>query len=73
MQASNWFAYMTKYQLLYKLVSLLQSFWRLNPKTESNIMQDFKENLFDFLTAIGIGLLLAIGALAYFDVLVKWG
>lgn len=73
MQASNWFAYMTKYQLLYKLVSLLQSFWKLNPKTESNIMQDFKENLLDFLTAIGIGLVLAIGALAYFDVLVKWG
>ena len=36
-------------------------------------MQDFKENLLDFLTAIGIGLVLAIGALAYFDVLVKWG
>lgn len=36
-------------------------------------MSDFKENLIDLLTAIGIGLVLAIGALAYFDVLVKWG
>jgi len=34
-------------------------------------MSEFKQNLLDLLTAIGIGLLLAIGALAYFDVLVK--
>jgi hypothetical protein len=34
-------------------------------------MLEFKENLIDLLTAIGIGLLLAIGALAYFDVLTK--
>ena len=30
-----------------------------------------KETLYDVLTAVSIGLLLAIGALAYFDVLVK--
>jgi type II secretory pathway component PulJ len=30
-----------------------------------------KQTLLDVLTAIAIGLLLAIGALAYFDVLVK--
>jgi hypothetical protein len=34
-------------------------------------MSDFKENLIDLLTAIAIGLVLAIGALAYFDVLTK--
>jgi len=34
-------------------------------------MQDFKENLLDLLTAIGLGLALCIGLLAYFDVLVK--
>jgi hypothetical protein len=34
-------------------------------------MQDFKENLFDLLTAIGVGLALCVGLLAYFDVLVK--
>ena len=32
---------------------------------------DFKENLADLLTAIGIGLALCIGLLSYFDVLVK--
>lgn len=30
-----------------------------------------KETLYDVLTAVSIGLLLAIGALAYFDVLTK--
>ena len=30
-----------------------------------------KETLYDVLTAVTIGLLLAVGALAYFDVLVK--
>lgn len=30
-----------------------------------------KETLYDVLTAVAIGLLLAVGALAYFDVLVK--
>jgi hypothetical protein len=34
-------------------------------------MQDFKENLFDLLTAVGLGLALCVGLLAYFDVLVK--
>ena len=34
-------------------------------------MQDFKENLFDLLTAIGLGLVLCWGLLAYFDILVK--
>lgn len=34
-------------------------------------MSDFKENLIDLLTAIGLGLVLCIGLLAYFDVLVK--
>jgi len=34
-------------------------------------MQDFKNNLFDLLTAIGVGLVLCVGLLAYFDVLVK--
>jgi hypothetical protein len=34
-------------------------------------MQDFKENLFDLLTAIGLGLALCVGLLAYFDILVK--
>ena len=33
--------------------------------------QDFRENLADLLTAIGLGLALCIGLLAYFDVLVK--
>ena len=32
-----------------------------------------KDLLLDILSAIAIGLLLAIGALAYFDVLTKWG
>ena len=32
---------------------------------------DFKENLFDLLTAIGLGLALCVGLLAYFDILVK--
>ena len=32
-------------------------------------MQDFKENLFDLLTAIGVGLVLCCGLLAYFDIL----
>jgi hypothetical protein len=32
-------------------------------------MQDFKENLFDLLTAIGVGLALCLGLLAYFDIL----
>ena len=30
-----------------------------------------KETLYDVLCAVGVGLLLAIGALAYFDVLTK--
>ena len=30
-----------------------------------------KETLYDVLTAISIGLLLAVGALAYFDVLIQ--
>ena len=30
-----------------------------------------KETLYDVLTAVSIGLLLAVGALAYFDVLTK--
>lgn len=34
-------------------------------------MREFKENLLDLLTAIGLGLVLCIGLLAYFDVLVK--
>jgi hypothetical protein len=34
-------------------------------------MQDFKNNLLDLLTAIGVGLALCVGLLAYFDVLVK--
>jgi hypothetical protein len=34
-------------------------------------MQDFKENLFDLLTAVGVGLALCVGLLAYFDILVK--
>jgi len=42
-----------------------------NNQPERIIMQDFKENLLDFLTAIGIGLCLCVGLLAYFDVLVK--
>lgn len=33
--------------------------------------KDFRENLADLLTAIGIGLVLCIGLLSYFDVLVK--
>ena len=33
-------------------------------------MQDFKENLFDLLTAFGLGLALALGLLAYFDILI---
>jgi hypothetical protein len=32
---------------------------------------DFKENLFDLLTAVGLGFVLCVGLLAYFDVLVK--
>jgi hypothetical protein len=32
-------------------------------------MQDFKENLFDLLTAFGLGLALCVGLLAYFDIL----
>lgn len=34
-------------------------------------MSDFKENLLDFITAIGIACALLVGLLAYFDVLVK--
>lgn len=34
-------------------------------------MQNFKNNLLDLLTAIGVGLALCVGLLAYFDVLVK--
>jgi hypothetical protein len=34
-------------------------------------MQDFKNKLLDLLTAIGVGLALCVGLLAYFDVLVK--
>ena len=34
-------------------------------------MQDFKNNLLDLLTAVGVGLALCVGLLAYFDVLVK--
>lgn len=30
-----------------------------------------KETLYDVLTAVSIGLLLAVGALAYFDVLIQ--
>jgi hypothetical protein len=37
-----------------------------------NIMQNFKENLWDLLTAVGVGLALCWGLLAYFDILVKW-
>ncbi len=33
--------------------------------------QDFRENLADLLTAIGLGLVLCNGLLSYFDVLVK--
>ena len=32
-------------------------------------MQDFKENLIDLLTAIGLGLVLCVGLMAYFDIL----
>jgi len=34
-------------------------------------MTDFKENLLDFLVAIGLGLALCFGLLAYFDILWK--
>ena len=34
-------------------------------------MKEFKETLLDLLTAIGLGLALCIGLMAYFDVLVK--
>jgi hypothetical protein len=33
-------------------------------------MSNFKENLFDLLTIIGVGLALTLGLLAYFDILV---
>jgi hypothetical protein len=32
-------------------------------------MRDFKENLIDLLTAIGLGLALCLGLMAYFDIL----
>jgi len=34
-------------------------------------MSNFKETLFDLLTAIGLGLALCVGLMAYFDILVK--
>jgi hypothetical protein len=34
-------------------------------------MQNFKDKLLDLLTAIGLGLALCVGLLAYFDILVK--
>jgi hypothetical protein len=34
-------------------------------------MSNFKETLFDLLTAIGLGLALCVGLLAYFDILIK--
>jgi len=34
-------------------------------------MSNFKETLLDLLTAIGLGLCLCIGLMAYFDILVK--
>ena len=34
-------------------------------------MSNFKETLLDLLTAIGLGLALCVGLMAYFDILVK--